>query len=221
MKTYGVRILRLIWGLFLFALGVVLSVQANIGLAPWETLHMGLSNRLGISFGTVVILVGLIILLADVLMGEKIGLGTVLNVVCVGFIIDTINALGVIPMLHSTPLGVLMLLAGLICIALGSYWYIGSGFGAGPRDSLMIALKKRLPRVPVGVVRGGVEGVVLVCGYLLGAKVGLGTVISVFGIGVTIQTVFRLFRFDVRAVCHESLSETALGIWNAGWRRSH
>lgn len=87
------------------------------------------------------------------------------------------------------------------------------GLGCGPRDALMVALGKRFSKAPIGLVRGLLEGSVLLIGWLLGAKVGLGTVIAVFGIGIIIEYTFKLFRFDVKGVQHENLLDT-IRIWN-------
>lgn len=208
MKEYVPRLIRLVFGLFLFALGSFLIIQAHIGLAPWEAFSVGVSARTGLSFGNVVVLSGVIILIVDYLLKEEIGFGTIINTILIGKFVDLIEYFDVIPRMGNFPAGLAMLLTGQVVICLGSYFYIGSGLGCGPRDALMVALGKRLPRVPIGAVRGGIEALVLAVGWLLGAKVGLGTVVSVFGIGFILQYTFRLLRFDVKGVRHESISDT-------------
>ena len=94
--------------------------------------------------------------------------------------------------------GVLMLIAGQILSCIASYLYISVGLGAGPRDSLMIGLGKKFPNTPIGIVRGSIEATVLLIGWLLGAKVGLGTVIYVFSIGFLLQTIFKLFKYSLK-----------------------
>jgi len=212
MKNYLLRLIRLVSGLFLFAIGLVLSIQANIGLAPWDAFSMGISRISLISYGKVVIIVGIVIIGADVLLKEKIGFGTILNAILIGTFVDLLQSARVIPMLSSFWLGLLMLLCGLALISLGSYFYIGAGLGCGPRDALMVALVKRFPRVSVGWIRGLLEGSVLVIGWLLGGKVGLGTVLSVFGIGVILEFTFKIFNFDVALVEHESMLDTIKAI---------
>lgn len=209
MKQLSLRTLKLIWGLFLFALGVVLTIQANIGLAPWDAFSVGVSNITGITYGNVVILTGVGILIFILLLKEKIGLGTILNTVLIGAMSDILLGLKIIPVMDNFFFGLIMLLVGQIVISFGSYFYIGQGLGSGPRDSLMIALSKRLPNVSIGIIRGGIEGTALIIGWLLGAKVGIGTIISVFGIGFIIQYTFKLLRFNVKAVKHDSLFDTA------------
>jgi uncharacterized membrane protein YczE len=207
-REYAGRLLKTLFGLFLCAAGSLLGIQANIGLAPWDALSVGISKVSGLSYGTVSVWTGVVILAVDLLLREKIGLGTLLNTVLIGIMVDIMQSFGLVPLLDNFWLGVPMLLAGQALLAFGSYFYISPGLGCGPRDSLMVALGRRFPRTPIGLVRGLLEGTVLLAGWLLGAKVGLGTVVSVFGISFLIQGVFRLFRFDVKQVRHESLFAT-------------
>jgi len=203
----GVRLLRLLWGTFLYAVGIVMTIQANLGLSPWDVFHQGLSLRLGISFGTASILVSFVLVAASALMKEHVGVGTLLNMVLVGVFIDLVMAAGRIPEMRTFPSGLAMMAAGLFVIAFASYFYIGAGYGAGPRDSLMVVLARRTGRA-VGLCRAVVEGTALLLGWLLGGRAGVGTVVAAFGAGVAIQAVFALVRFDERKVRQELLSET-------------
>lgn len=207
-KSYALRILRVLAGLFLFALGSYLTIQANIGLGAWEAFGVGVSERFGGSYGDVIVLSGMAILLVDALLGEKLGVATVLNTLLIGKFVDLLNAVGPVPKLQSFALGLPLLLAGQVVMCLGIYLYVGAGLGAGPRDALMVALGKRLHRVPIGVVRGMVEGCALLVGWLLGAKVGIGTILSIFGISFIMQATFSLLRFNVKGVQHEDLLQT-------------
>ena len=212
MGKYGKRIIKVLWGLLLYGLGSYLTIQANIGLAPWEAFSIGISNVTPLSYGQVVVVTGLLILVIDVLAKEKIGLGTILNTLLIGTVVDVFRSLQLFPMLENFWLGLLTLLLGNVVICLASYFYISPGMGCGPRDSLMVAMGKRLHKLPIGLVRGLLEGTVLLIGWLLGAKVGLGTVISVFGISFILQWIFYLLHFDVKAVRHESIIETIKNI---------
>jgi len=98
-------------------------------------------------------------------------------------------------------------LCGLFIISAGSYFYIKSAFGTGPRDSLMVVLAKKT-KMPAGVCRSIIELSVTIAGWFLGGMAGLGTIIAVIGIGFCIQITFKLFKFDVTAVRHESLRDT-------------
>lgn len=208
IQSYIKRFSRTILGLFLYGLGIQLAVQANVGLAAWETFSVGLSRVTGIGFGDMVVLSGLLILLIDIALREKLGFGTILNALLIGKFVDLIAWMDLIPLVENFALGIGILLLSQVVVAFASFVYIGGGLGCGPRDGLMVALGKRLPKVPIGVVRGLIEGSVLLVGWLLGARVGVGTVIAVFGISFIIQGVFHLMRFDVKAVRHESIVET-------------
>lgn len=208
MDSYIKRTIRLVFGLFLYALGSFLSIQANIGLAPWEAFSMGLSYVTDISYGNVVVLSGFVIVAIDFFLKEKIGFGTILNAILIGKFVDLIQFFDVIPMLSDFWSGLAMLLVGQFVICLGSYFYIGAALGCGPRDALMVALGKRLPKVPIGAIRGMIEGAVLLIGWLLGAKVGIGTVVAVFGIGLILQFTFHILNFPVKSIEHENMADT-------------
>jgi uncharacterized membrane protein YczE len=211
MYREGLRITRLLLGLFCFALGVVLTLHANLGYSPWEVFHQGVSRHLGLTMGMSTILVSAVVILVDVFMREAIGLGGVLNVILIGTFIDVLMLGGWVPVMDDFPRGVVMMVAGLFVIAAASVLYIGAGYGAGPRDSLMVALSRRTGKSP-GLCRGVLEGAILFAGWLLGGYAGVGTLISAFGIGLAVQLVFSALRFDVKAVRHESLRETALRV---------
>lgn len=209
MQIYLKKFIRLIFGLYIYALGLVLCIYANIGLAPWDAFAIGISKVTGISYGNVSILIGITIVIAlFFLLKEKIGFGTILNAILIGFFSDLIIDSKIIPYMQNFFTGVLMLVTGQILACIASYLYIGVGLGAGPRDSLMIGLGKKFSNIPIGIVRGSIEATVLFIGWILGAKVGLGTVIYVFSIGFLLQTTFKLLKFDVKSVVHESVFDT-------------
>jgi len=207
MAQFLTRFIKLIFGLFLYALGIVFAIKANIGYAPWEVFHVGLSQTFGISIGTASITIGALIVVLVMFLGEKIGIGTILNMFLIGIFLDWILILNPVPIASNFILGVFMLILGLFTIALGSYFYIDSAFGAGPRDSLMVALT-RITKLPVGVCRSGVELTVVLIGWKLGGLVGIGTVIAAFGIGFCVQTTFGLLKFDTTKVKHETLGQS-------------
>jgi uncharacterized membrane protein YczE len=207
VKRFIMRFLELLLGLFLFSLGIVLTINANIGYAPWDVFHVGVSLTTGISIGTASIIVGLVILAIVAVCGEKIGLGTVLNVVLIGIFIDLLMTVSVLPMATNFAGGLVMLIFGLIIISVGSYFYIKSAFGAGARDSLMV-LMKRKTNFPVGVCRSAIELTATLVGWFLGGMVGIGTVISVIAIGFCIQITFTILKLDVTTVKHETLKQT-------------
>ena len=208
IKEYTGRTIRLIFGLVLYGLGSYMSIQANVGLAPWDAFSMGISYKTGIMYGNVVVYTGFLIIIIDFLLKEKIGFGTIINAILIGKVVDLCNYLGLLPMLDNFAAGVAMLFAGQVVICLGSYFYIGAAMGCGPRDALMVAMGKRFSRLPIGLVRGILEGTVLLLGWLMGAKVGIGTIIAIFGIGTIMAYTFRILKFDVKGVRHENFADT-------------
>ncbi|NLC32429.1 MAG: hypothetical protein GX781_03935 [Clostridiales bacterium] len=206
------KLLRILPGLFFYGMGSYFIIQANIGLAPWEAFNAGCSSAIGISYGNFVLLSSLVILVMDVLLKEKIGIGTVLNAILIGQVVSFLQYIQLIPKVQNLSVGIIVLFLGQFLICIGSYLYISAGLGSGPRDSLMVALGKRLPKVPIGVVRAIIEGTVLIIGWSLGAKVGLGTAIAVLSIGMIMQFTFKILRFQVREVRHESIADTLISL---------
>lgn len=207
MKSFLFRMIKLVIGFFLFALGIIITIQAKIGYAPWDVFHVGVSNTTGLSIGTVSILTGFVIIVLTLFMGETLGIGSVLNMLLIGIFIDWINKTGWIKPSGSFMVGVAMMMLGLVIVGIASYFYISAGFGAGPRDGLMVALSRKFNR-SIGLCRGLLEFVATTAGYFLGGMVGLGTILYVVLVGIVVEVVFRLFRFDPKAVHHESMKET-------------
>ena len=207
MKIFCIRLLKLFTGLFLFSLGIVATLRANVGYAPWDVFHSGISNKTGISIGTASIIVGLALLIIVKLSGEKLGLGTIFNMFFIGVFIDFILRINIIPKMENIVFGIIMLIIGLFILSLGSYFYLLSAFGAGPRDNLMVVLTRRT-KIPVGICRSIIEISVTLIGWLLGGMIGFGTVIAAVGIGFCVQITFRIMKFDVTSVRHETFLET-------------
>jgi len=174
------RVPRLILGLALFGFGIALMVLADLGLSPWEVLHQGISRTTGIPIGTVGIITGILVLLLWIPLRERVGIGTLFNVLLIGIVIDLTLWLAPIEPTATWHHWVL-LIAGMLFIAVASGMYIGVGLGPGPRDGLMTGIGKR--GVPIGLARGAIELTVLGLGFLLGGRVGIGTVLFAFGIG--------------------------------------
>lgn len=199
-----IRLLKLHLGLFLFALAISLMVRANIGVAPWDVFHQGISRVTGISFGVASILVGLGILMIALLFKERIGYGTLSNMVLIGIFIDWLFAWELVPQAQGLVTGLVMLVSGMILTGFASFLYMSAAFGAGPRDSMMVALVKRTGK-SVATIRTAIEMTALFFGFLMGGQVGIGTVILAIGIGPTIQFVFKLMAFDVKTIQHQWL----------------
>ncbi|MCD4712584.1 MAG: hypothetical protein K8R73_04810 [Clostridiales bacterium] len=211
MKTYKKRLIRLMFGLLLYAVGIVITINADIGYAPWDVFHVGFSNTFGMSIGMASIITGLAIGAIAVILGEKIGIGTVLNMVMIGVFVDWIMLAGFIPIATNFFTGAVMMIVGIIIISLATYFYISAAFGSGPRDSLMVAVTRKT-RLPVGFCRGSIELIAVIIGWQLGGKVGVGTILFALFIGLFVQTTFKVLHFDATQVSHETLDQTLLAL---------
>ncbi len=178
-------------GLFFFSAGVVANFHAGLGMMPWGVLNVGLVKLTPFTLGEVSQVVGLAVLLLGWLLGFPPGFGTFANMYIVGVFIDWIIASGLIPIQEALPWQLVLLLISVMFLGVGTLLYIRVGLGAGPRDGLMMGLVKRTGR-PVSTIRGAIEIIVLVMGYLLGGPVGIGTIISAVTVGYAVQLAFKL-----------------------------
>lgn len=202
------RSLYAIVGLVIFALGSYFQIQANFGMSPWNSLSQGLSMNYPVTFGTANILVSFIIILIDILLKEPIGIGTILNAIVIGLGTDVFLAMGFLPT-QTTLIGkFVVLMAGIVITCLGQYVYMKACLSCGPRDSLLVGLGKKFPKVKIGTVNIVLLAVVQVVCLVLGSPVGLGTIICVFGTGTIMNIVFGFLKFNPRELVHEGIPET-------------
>jgi len=173
------RLVRCIIGLVTFGGGVAMLIEADLGAAPWDVFHTGLSDMTGIDVGTIIILVGVALLVLWIPLRERPGVGTVLNAVLIGATVYVVGPLipGDLPLAAR----VALMLGGVVIVAIGSGLYIGAGVGPGPRDGLMTGLAKR--GISIRAARTGIELTVLALGVLLGGEIGVGTAAFALGIG--------------------------------------
>ena len=193
------RLARCIFGLALFGLGISMFVTARLGLAPWDVFHQGVSHHTGIPLGWVIEIVGFLLLLLWIPLRQRPGVGTILNALEIGLVVNLIGN-----RLPSTDLlvGRLAYVVGaVLVIAIGSGLYIGAGLGTGPRDGIMVGLAAR--GYSVRTTRTVIEAVVLVAGILLGGKVGIGTVAFMLGIGPLVHVLIPMFDLPPKKVALE------------------
>jgi uncharacterized membrane protein YczE len=179
------RLARCIIGLALFGLGIGMFIAAAVGLPPWDVLHSGLSERTGLAIGWVIEFVGLALLLLWIPLRQRPGIGTILNAIEIGLVVNLTN--DHLPRTGNPGLQAAYVVAAVLVIAVGSGLYIGSGLGAGPRDGIMMGLVDR--GLSVRVARTSIEVTVLVVGVLLGGTAGPGTAAFAFGIGPAVQVI--------------------------------
>ncbi len=206
MRNLIKRFVRLNLGLFFVALGIAMTIKAHIGYAPWEVFHAGLSEVFGISMGLASIMDGLVIGIIIIFAGERIGIGTILNMVMIGLWLDVILTGSFLREQTTLQTGIILLIAGLFVMSYGLYFYMSAGMGAGPCDSLMVAITRKT-KASIGSCRGSMEVIVVILGWSLGGMIGPGTVISAVGLGFCIQMTFKLLKFDAMMIRHETIRD--------------
>jgi uncharacterized membrane protein YczE len=194
------RLVQLLLGLSLYGWSMAMMVRASLGLDPWDVLHAGVAQRIGLSFGKVVIAVGIAVLLLWIPLRQLPGLGTVANAIVIGIVTDLSLARLSTP--DSLVLRLAMLAAGVVANGLAGALYIGSQLGPGPRDGLMTGLVSRTG-LSVRLVRTSLEITVLSVGFLLGGQVGLGTVLYAVAIGPLVHTMLPWATVDLGAAGYE------------------
>lgn len=187
---------QLFLGLFLYGLSIALMVRADLGLNPWSVFHQGLSDVTGLSLGTIVNGVGLLVLLIWIPLRQKPGIGTIANVFMIGTSADI--CLLFLPPLDGLWLQGLCLAAAVTLNAVATGAYIGAGLGPGPRDGITTGLL-RVTGWQIRWIRTGVEATVLALGWLMGGTVGLGTIIFVLTSGPLLQIFLPMFTLKAPA----------------------
>lgn len=200
------RILKLLVGLFFCAVGIVLTINAKIGLSPWDVFHHGITKITGISMGKASISTGIVIVIINSVFKEKVGWGTLINMVLIGIFMDILMLNELIPVASSTIIGTIMMILGMMIMAFGTYLYISCGLGSGPRDGLMRLLTKKSGK-SVRFVRNSIEISASIVGYILGGSVGVGTVIIACTLGYFIQFVFKLMKFELSTLEHRFIDD--------------
>ena len=175
----GRRLVRCLVGLALFAVGISLQMNANIGAPPWDVFHQGVAKQTEISIGKIIVMTGFALLTLWIPLKQKPGLGTILNALEIGLVADI--ALEIIPEPNNILIRIIMVVVGIVTVAIGTGLYIGSALGPGPRDGLMTGLAKR--GIPIRVGRTAIEITVLIVGMILGGQVGIATFAFAFGVG--------------------------------------
>ncbi len=186
------RLVQLIFGLVIFGIGIGLMLRSGLGLPPWDVLHQGLSMQFGLTVGIWSILSSFVILIFWLPFRERYGIGTFLNAILIGVMIDVTAA--VLPEASNTWWAVAMMIAGILMVGITSGMYIGANLGPGPRDGLMTAIARRGPSIRL--TRVIMEVTVLVIGVLLGGTFGIGTIIYALLMGPLVQVFLPRWTID-------------------------
>ena len=207
VREYGRRLLILAGGLMVSAVGITMMLQANVGLEPWSILQKGMSIFFGMTYGTAAMIVGAAVIAIAVLCGESFGIGTLANIFFCPVCIDILLYLDWIPQMQTLWFGLLMLLGGMELLSVGTWMYMKSALGSGPRDALMVVLARKTGR-SVGLCRATVELIAIFVGWRLGGQLGVGTLISAVGLGTLFNLNFGLRHFDAASLHQENIAET-------------
>lgn len=190
-RSLSFRLLILIFGLFVYGLGVAMTVHASLGIAPWDVFAQGISIQTGLSFGVSTVVVSALVLLAWIPLKVKPGIGTIANAILIGLFADF--WLLILPDTSIYWQRLLIFLVGVVIVAIATGLYISSALGSGPRDGLMQGTANALDK-PFWMVRTGYEGTVLTLGALMGGQVREGTLIFALSIGYLVQLSMKFFK---------------------------
>ena len=190
-RSLSFRLLILIFGLFVYGLGVAMTVHASLGIAPWDVFAQGISIQTGLSFGVSTVVVSALVLLAWIPLKVKPGIGTIANAVLIGLFADF--WLLILPDTSIYWQQLIIFLVGVVIVAIATGLYISSALGSGPGDGLMQGTANALDR-PFWMVRTAYEGTVLTLGALMGGQVREGTLIFALSIGYLVQLSMKFFK---------------------------
>jgi uncharacterized membrane protein YczE len=190
-RSLSFRLLILIFGLFVYGLGVAMTVHASLGIAPWDVFAQGISIQTGLSFGVSTVVVSALVLVAWIPLKVKPGIGTIANAILIGLFADF--WLLILPDTSIYWQRLLIFLVGVVVVAIATGLYISSALGSGPRDGLMQGTANALDK-PFWMVRTGYEGTVLTLGALMGGQVREGTLIFALSIGYLVQLSMKFFK---------------------------
>jgi len=188
------RLIVVVIGFMIIALGTSLMLAADIGFNPWTTLIVGLMNITTLNFGVLSQLIGLILIVVTIILGVKPGIATVLDFILIGFFINKINQLNILQTPNDSFLQLIYCIGGLIIFCFGITLYLKCHLGAGPRNGLMISLIKKTG-YDVALVNPAIDIIVLLIGIVLGATIGIGTLITTFFTGIFLKFFFNILNY--------------------------
>lgn len=206
---FGHKMIKLLVGLFIAAIGITMMIRADIGLPPWDVLHMGVSQVVNISMGQAIIVVSILLTILGALLGEKVGIGTICNMFLVGTFIDLITNSQLIPKGQNFFMGFIMLNLGMMIFAIGTVIYMSCELGCGSKDGVTMGINKRINK-PVKYVRAGLEILAIMIGMFMGAKFNIMTIYSALVFGFLMQFSFKVLKCNAAALNHRSLKDMVI-----------
>lgn len=214
IKNFILKIVRLTIGLTVFSFGVFLTIKANIGYAPWDSFSFGLAKYIPLNYGEIVTITSIIFVIVDLLMGENIGFGTIIDALYTGNCIQFFYDHFLFEDCNNLIVSLLVISAGFFFMGLGQYMYMKEGQSCGPKDSFLIGLGKRFPNTRIGVIEIMILATALLLALIFKGPIGIGTVYAIVGMGTWMQLVFGIFKFDPRTVKQLSILETIKEVKN-------
>ena len=199
--------LQVVAGLLIFAFGTYLTIIANIGLAPWDCLAMGIAKHVPFNYGISMTLICISILAIDLLLKERIGYGTLIDALLTGNFVQLFRDILPFHEIHNLFISIILMIISFFIMAIGMMVYMLPEQSCGPRDALLLAIGKRLRKIPIGYVEIMMWIVVVLIGWLLGGPVGIGTLLSMFGYGIVMNIVYSAIHFEPRDLKHRDIIE--------------
>ena len=203
LKNRLSRLPRLMLGLCLFGMSASIQIAAAIGTASWTALNQGIALHIPATVGQVATAISYIIIAIDLLCRQPIGFGSLMNATFVGWFTDFWLETGIFVQPESYVLRLLMLFVSMLISSIGSVLYMGAALGCGPRDTMMVMINKKLQKLGYGTV-----SIIVFAAWLLGAPIGIGTLIVFIAGGTIMNLVFRIVHFSPKDVVHENAIET-------------
>ncbi|WP_223595055.1 YczE/YyaS/YitT family protein [Neobacillus bataviensis] len=188
-------------GLIFFGLGNAIAVKVKyVGLHPWEVLNVALYQHFGLTIGTWGVICGLFLIIVSLFVDRRyISIGTILNALCIGPIMDFFLWLDILPKATNTWVDYFILLSGIVITGIGGGMYVAAGIGAGPRDGFMLSISDK-SKLSVSQARIIVESLVLVFGFLLGGPIFIATFIYTFIQSPVFQRSLKFFKGFVASI---------------------
>ncbi|CAM5789886.1 MULTISPECIES: YczE/YyaS/YitT family protein [Brevibacillus] len=198
LPLFAAKLVLFLLGLVVLSMGAVSMMKAALGASSWDVLHIGLSGLTGLSVGLWVQIVGILMVgIACILDRRLPQIGSVANILLIGFFVNIFLASSIIPVVTAQWARFVELVVGIVLMGIGSGMYVASRLGAGPRDGITLSLVRITGR-SVRLVRTCLEGTALFLGWIAGGPISFGTFLSVFLVGPVMQASLRFWTVQVR-----------------------